>query len=174
MRSCFHAVAALLVATAWGSGAPQSSEAQNPKLRKDASGIEACALLTVEEIEAAAGWKPEAADPDKHGTTATCNYHGADEAKVKSIVLVISPGLRVLESSAAMAKWRSESVARHPELKIVVEPVERLDVPAISSRSEDDPVPTLEASAKGVLVAVRSPSLEVSKVLAAKAIARLR
>jgi hypothetical protein len=34
-------------------------------------------------------------------------------------------------------------------------------------------VPTLEASAKGLLVAVRSSSLEVSKALAAKAIARL-
>jgi hypothetical protein len=173
MPLCMRAALAALIVAIWESLAPQSSEAQNPKLRKDASGIEACALLTAEEIEAAAGWKPEAADPDNYGTTATCSYHRAEGAKVKSIVLIISPGMRVLESSAAMAKWRSESAARHPELKILVEPLEGLGVPAVSSRSDDDPMPTLEASAKGVLVAVRSPSLEVSKVLAAKAIARL-
>jgi Protein of unknown function (DUF3558) len=173
MQSYMRAALAALLVAACGSEAPQSSAAQNPKLRKDASGIDACALLTADDVEAAAGWKPEAADPDKHGSTATCTYHRADGAKVQSIALVISPGTKVLESSAAMAKWRSESVARHPELKIVVEPVEGLGVPAVSMRSGDDPVSTLEASAKGVLVSVTGPSLEVSKVLAAKAIARL-
>lgn len=149
MRSCLRAALAAVLVAACGSEAPRSSAAQVSKLRKDASGIDACALVKAEEIEAAAGWKPEAAKPDKHGRTATCSYHRA--AEVKSIALVVSPGMRVLESSAAVAKWRSESVARHPELKIVVEPDERLGVPAVS----------------------RSPSLEVSKALAAKAIARL-
>lgn len=58
-------------------------------------------------------------------------------------------------------------------MKLVYQPVEGLGVPAIAGQSEDDPVPTLEASAKGLLVAVRSSSLDVSMALAAKAIARL-
>jgi hypothetical protein len=51
--------------------------------------------------------------------------------------------------------------------------VEGLGVPAISNQAEGDEAPTLEASAKGLLLAVRASSLEVSKTLAAKAIARL-
>jgi hypothetical protein len=43
----------------------------------------------------------------------------------------------------------------------------------VSTSAGDDPVPTLEAFAKGLLVSVRSSTLEVSKALAAKAIARL-
>jgi hypothetical protein len=108
-----------------------------------------------------------------HQRTATCTYHRADGAKVQTIVLIVSPGMKVLESSAAMAEWRTQQAARHPDIKMIIQPVEGLGVPAISSRTEDDQVPTLEASAKGLLVAVRSSSLEVSKALAAKAIARL-
>lgn len=145
----------------------------HPQLRKDASGIDACALLTPAEIEAAAGWKVEETKPETFQKTSTCTYSRADGAKVKTIVLVVSPGMKVLESSAAMAKWRGDQVARYPEMKITVEPVEGLGVPAISSRSADDPAPSLETSAKGVLLSVRSESLDLSKTLAGKAIARL-
>jgi hypothetical protein len=162
-----------LFVAACASEAPRASAAQEAKPRKDASGIDACTLLTSEDIEKAAGWKPDAADPETHGRTATCTFHRADGAKVQSIVLVISPATRTLESSAAMADWRTKQVARHPELKLTVQPVEGLGLPAISTSAEDDPVPTLEASAKGLLVSVRSSSLDVSKALAAKAIARL-
>jgi hypothetical protein len=46
-------------------------------------------------------------------------------------------------------------------------------VPAVSSQLEGSETPTLEAWAKGMLLSVTGPSLEVSKALAAKAIARL-
>jgi hypothetical protein len=166
------ALAGLLVA-ACGSEAAQSSAAQGTKPRKDASGIDACALVTAEEIEGAAGWKPEATDPETHQRTATCTYHRADGAKVQTIVLIVSPGMKVLKSSAEMAEWRTQQVARHPEIKMVIQPVEGLGVPAISNQAEGDEVPMLETSAKGLLLAVRASSLEVSKALAAKAIARL-
>jgi len=166
------ALAGLLVA-ACGSEAPQSSAAQGEKPRKDASGIDVCALVTADEIEGAAGWKPEAIDPDTHQRTATCTYHRADGAKVQTVVLIVSPGMKVLESSAAMADWRTQQAARHPEFKMVIQPVEGLGVPAISSQVDGDTALTLEASAKGLLVAIRSSGLEVSKALAAKAIARL-
>jgi hypothetical protein len=84
------ALAGLLVA-ACGSEAPQSSAAQGDKPRKDASGIDACALVTAEDIEGAAGWKPEATDPETHQRTATCTYHRADGAKIQTIVLIVSP-----------------------------------------------------------------------------------
>jgi hypothetical protein len=165
-------LAGLLVA-ACGSEAPQSSAAQGDKPRKDASGIDACALVTAEDIEGAAGWKPEATDPETHQRTATCTYRRADGAKVQTIVLIVSPGMKVLKSSAAMAEWRTQQAARHPEFNMVIQPVEGLGVPAISNQAEGDEVPMLEASAKGLLLAVRASSVEVSKTLAAKAIAQL-
>jgi hypothetical protein len=173
MQSWIRTGLAGLLVAACGSEAPQSSAAQGDKPRKDASGIDACALVTTEDIEGAAGWKPEATNPETHGRTATCTYHRAEGAKVQTVVLILSPGMRVLESSAAMAEWRTQQAARHPDIKMVIRPVEGLGVPAISNQAEGDDVPTLEASAKGLLVAVRSSSLEVSKALAAKAIARL-
>jgi hypothetical protein len=173
MRCLTRIVLSGLLLAACGSEAPQSSAAQNPQIRKDASGINVCALLTAEEIEATAGWKVDETKPETHQRTATCTYSRSDGATVKTVVLIVSPGMRVLESSAAMAEWRTEQAARHPEFKLIIDPVEGLGAPAISSRTEDDPVPTLEASAKGVLLAVRSSSLDVSKTLAGKAIARL-
>lgn len=173
MQSWTHTALMGLLLAACASAVPDSAAAQDSKPRKDASGIDACALLTPEEIQQVAGWKPEAADPETHGRTATCNYHRAEGTKVQTVVLLVSPGMRVLESSAAMAEWRTQQAARHPDIKMVIQPVEGLGVPAISSRTEDDQVPTLEASAKGLLVAMRSSTLEVSKTLTAKAIARL-
>ncbi len=173
MQSWMRTALVGLLVAACASEAPQSGVAQGSKPRKDASGIDACALLTPEDIEGAAGWRPDAADPETHGRTATCSYHRADGAKVQTVVLIVSPGMRVLESSAAMAEWRTQQAARHPDIKLVIHPIEGLGVPAISNQAKDDAAPTLEASAKGLLVAVRSSSLEVSKALAAKAIARL-
>jgi hypothetical protein len=173
MQSWMRTALVGLLVAACASEAPQSGAAQESKPRKDASGIDACALLTAEEIEGAAGWKPEATDPETHGRTATCTYNRVDGAKVQTVVLIVSPGMRVLGSSAAMAEWRTQQAARHPDIKMVIQPLDGLGVPAISSRTEDDQVPTLEASAKGLLLAVRSSSLDVSKALAAKAIARL-
>jgi hypothetical protein len=173
MQRWIHTALMGLLMAACSSEAPQSSATQASKPRKDTGGINACALLTTEEIEGAAGWKPETIDSATHGRTATCNYHRADGTKVQSVVLIVSPGMRVLKNSTEMAEWRTKAAARHPEVKLVYQPVEGLGVPAIAGQSEDDPVPTLEASAKGLLVAVRSSSLDVSKALAAKAIARL-
>ena len=173
MQSWMRTALVGLLVTACASEAPRSSAAQDSKPRKDASGIDACSLLTTEDIEGATGWKPEATDPDTYGRTATCNYHRADGTKVQTVVLIVSPGMRVLESSAGMAEWRTQQAERHPDIKMVIRPVDGLGVPAISSQTEGDQVPTLEASAKGLLLALRSSSLEVSKALAAKAIARL-
>jgi Protein of unknown function (DUF3558) len=173
MRGWIHTALVALLVAACSSEAPQSSAAQASKPRKDAAGINACSLLTKEDIQGAAGWRPETTDSATHGRTATCNYHRADGAKVQSVVLIVSPGMRVLKSSAEMAEWRTQAAARHPEMRLVYQPVEGLGVPAISGQSEDDSVPTLEASAKGLLVAVRSSNLDISKALAAKAIARL-
>jgi hypothetical protein len=72
-----------------------------------------------------------------------------------------------------MADWRSQQLKRHPDIKVVIKPVEGLGVPAISSQVEGTETPTLEAYAKGKLLSLAGPSLEVSKTLAAKAIARL-
>jgi hypothetical protein len=115
------ALAGLLVA-ACGSEAPQSSAAQGDKPRKDASGIDACALVTAEEMEGAAGWNPR--------------------RRIRRPISAPRPALITVRM--ALRSKRSSLSCR-----------------------------PLEASAKGLLLAVRASSLEVSKTLAAKAIAQL-
>jgi hypothetical protein len=135
--------------------------------------VHPCALLRTEDIEAAAGWAPQSAKPETHGRTATCTYHHAQGTRVHTVALVVGPSTRRLASSAEMADWRSQQLKRHPDIKVVIKPVEGLGVPAISSQVEGTETPTVEAYAKGVLLSLAGPSLEVSKTLAAKAIARL-
>ena len=173
MTDWTHIGLTALLVVACATETPQTGKAQASKPKKDVSKIDACALITSADIETAAGWKPEASEPKMYGGTLTCSYHRADGTKVQSVTLIVSSGMRVLESSASMADWRKKQAERHPEIKMTIQPVEGLGVPAISHQAEGDSVPTLEASAKGVLLAVRSSSLEVSKALAAKAIGRL-
>ena len=72
-----------------------------------------------------------------------------------------------------MAEWRTQRAARHPEIKMEIHPIEGLGAPAISNQAEGDETPIVEAWANGLLLAMRSTSLDVSKTLVPKAIARL-
>jgi hypothetical protein len=167
------AVAALLAAC--GSEASKSNDqasSQSSEPNTSAVELDACTLLSSAEVQTAAGWTPDTARSETHGGTATCTYSHAQGTNVHTVVLVVGPSTSSFATSAAMAQRRTEQAQRHPELGITVAPVEGLGVPAVSSQSEGSP-PTLEASAKGRLVSVTSPDLEVSKTLATKAIARL-
>lgn len=66
---------------ACGSGGESSkststSAASQAQPAKPAPKIDACSLLTAEEIEAAVGWKSAKAEPSSYGGTAVCNYTG--------------------------------------------------------------------------------------------------
>jgi hypothetical protein len=143
-----------------------------PAKKKAVPKVEACALLTPEEVEAAAGWKPAATEPKTYQTTSTCAYHGL-KPLTQTVVLVVSTPAPKLASSTAMAEWRSKQAARHPDIKLIIKPVEGLGVPAISNELEGSGKPSLEVAADGLLLGVTASSLELAQALAAKAIPRL-
>jgi hypothetical protein len=179
MRS-FHpeilaACAVLFGAAACGGGetpgaGTASAPAQAPA--KTASAIDACALLTLDEIRAATGTKVAAAKPGAYGGTTTCNYEEAD-AMSPAVSLILAPGMPKVASSTEMADWRRKQTAGYGDVKFIIEPVEGLGVPAIRNDIEGVSMGTLEVAVKGMLLDVVTPSLEQSKALAAKAMARL-
>ena len=128
-----------------------------------------CALLTTDEIQAAAGWAPASAKPETHGTTLTCTWAGARPGP-QTVVLVLAKPAPKVATSAALAERRSKAVA---ELGITVTPLDGLGVPAVRSEDGSGP-PTVEAVAGGRLLGVTAATAELAQALAAKAIARLR
>jgi hypothetical protein len=130
---------------------------------------DACALVTPEEVAAAAGWKPTSTKHESYGTTDTCRIAGPSATQTIVIVLA-KPGPKV-SSSAAMASWRKARAARL-DMKVTVEPVEGLGAPAIRTDEESAP-PTVEVAIGGRLLGLSAPTFEIAKALAAKAIARL-
>ena len=72
-----------------------------------------------------------------------------------------------------MAEWRNKQGTSFGDIKVVIAPIEGLGVPAIRNEVEGVGLVTVEAAAKGMLLDVTTSSLERSKALALKAIARL-
>ncbi|MGH8587734.1 MAG: hypothetical protein ACREWE_16635 [Gammaproteobacteria bacterium] len=164
------------LAVACGGGeAPRTSAAapaSQASAAQETPKIEACALLTSDEIEAATGWKVAKAEPSSHGATAVCNFSGPSEFS-QTVSVVVAPGMPKVASSAEMADWRKKQTEGYGDVKFVITPIEGLGVPAIRNEIEGSQSATIEAAAKGVLLDVVSSSLEVSKALVAKAIGRL-
>ena len=133
---------------------------------------DACALLTPEEIRAAAGWAPDTMIAKTHGTTRTCAIHGADAVK-QSIVLIVARPAPKVSSSAELSERRTRDASRTPEIKMSYTPVEGLGVPAVRAEVEGSP-PMLEAVVGNLGLSVTTPEFEASKTLASKAVARLR
>jgi hypothetical protein len=75
--------------------------------------------------------------------------------------------------AAEMAAWRSKQGTSFGDLKIIITPIEGLGVPAIRNEVEGKGLVTVEAAAKGMMLGVATSSLERSKALAMKALARL-
>jgi hypothetical protein len=166
----------LAVACGGGGEAPKAAGASaesEPEPAKAVSKIDACSLLTPEEIEAAVGWKSVKADPSTYGGTAVCNFYGP-KGMSQSVSVVVAPGMPRVASSTEMAQWRKKQTEGYGDIKFIIEPVEGLGVPAI--RNEVGQVPglaTIEAAVKGVLLDVTSSTLGEAKALAVKAIPRV-
>jgi hypothetical protein len=136
------------------------------------SQVDVCSLLTAEEIAAVAGAKVSEIKPDKHGTVGTCNYQAGDQV-FPIVSLVLAPSMPKVSSSAEMAAWRSKQGTSFGDVKVTITPIEGLGVPAIRNEVEGMGLVTVEAAAKGMLLDVTTSSLEKSKALAVKAIARI-
>ncbi len=139
------------------------------ELRSD---IDACTLLTAEEIRAAAGWAPDTSASKAYGTTRTCAYHGKDVMK-QSVVLVVATPAPEVSTSAELAARRNEQAQRQPDIKMVITPIEGLGLPAVRSELEGSSQPTIEAVVGRRLLGVTASDFEASKALVPKAAARL-
>jgi hypothetical protein len=143
-----------------------ATEAQQPP-------VEVCSLLTSEEIAAVTGAKVAEIKADSHGAVGTCNYQAPNEP-LPVVSLVLAPNMPQVASSSEMAQWRSKQGTSFGDIKLVIAPIEGLGVPAIRNEVEGVGMVTVEAAAKGKLLDVTTSSLEKSKALTLKAMARLR
>lgn len=134
--------------------------------------VDACSLLTPEEVEEITGTKVTATKPKTYGANTTCNFEAANQL-LPVVSLVLAGGMPDVKSSTEMAQWRSKQGTSYAGIKITIEPIEGLGVPAIRNEVEGAGLVTVEAYAKGKLLDVTTASLEKSKALAPKAIARL-
>jgi hypothetical protein len=165
----------ILAAAAWtdGEGSQNLPAAPSrPSQVKAVSQVDVCALLTPSEIAAVTGAKVSEIKPDSHGAVGTCNYQ-VGEQLFPVVTLVLAPNMPKVSSSAEMAAWRSKQGTSFGDVKIIITPVEGLGVPAIHNEVEGTGLVTVEAAAKGMLLDVTTSSLEMSKALAVKAIARI-
>lgn len=150
----------------------QKLSAAGRETGQKASQVDACQLLTPQEIEAVTGAKSVAPKRDAHGSVGTCNYH-AGEQLLPVVSIVLAPGMPKMSSSAEMAAWRSKQGGSFGDVKIIIEPVEGLGVPAIRNEVEGVGLVTVESAVRGMMLDVTTSTLEHSKALAAKAMARL-
>jgi hypothetical protein len=136
------------------------------------STVDACGLLTSEEIRGVTGATVTETKPESYGATAVCNYHAAGML-MPAVSLTVTPGMPKVANSAEMAAWRGKRGTTWGDIKLIIEPIEGLGVPAIRNQMEDVPMVTVEAAAKDRLLDVTTSRLEHSKALATKAMARL-
>jgi hypothetical protein len=162
----------LLLAACGGGSESRSETASASAGDADDEDIDACTLLTTEEIQAAAGWAPDTSASKAYGTTRTCAYHGTDVMKQSVVLVVATPAPRV-STSAELAARRNEQAKRQPDIKMVITPIEGLGVPAVRSELEGSSQPTIEAVVGRRLLGVTTPDFETAKALVPKAAARL-
>jgi hypothetical protein len=159
----------LLLATVVTACGGESSESQTSSKGAD---IDACALLTAEEIQAAAGWTPVAPKGETYGSTKTCSYVGPN-AMTQTIALVVARPAPKVSTSAELAARRNEAAKREPSIKMVITPIEGLGKPAVRSDVEGGSTATVEVVVGRHLLAVGTSDFEVAKALASKALARM-
>ena len=165
-------VAMLLAACGGGDSSSRSETGSVSAGAADDQDVDACSLLTSDEIQAAMGWTPDTSSGKSYGTTTTCAYHGKDAVK-QSVVLVLARPAPKVSTSAELAERRNEQAKRQPDIKMVITPLEGLGVPAVRSELEGSPQPTIEAVVGGRLLGVTTSDFEASKALVPKAAARL-
>jgi hypothetical protein len=167
----------LVAACGGGSDAPAdrapASGAATTTSSKQGDELDACTLLTADEIRAAAGWAPDTMIGKTHGTTKTCAIHGADALK-QSIVLIVARPAPKVSSSAELAERRTRDAARSPEIKIKYTPVDGLGMPAVRTEVEGSRSATLETVVGNRVLSVSTAGFDAAKSLAQKAADRLR
>ena len=168
-------VALILMGAKCGSDAGSGKEVASAKPASEAqskSNVDACSVLTPEEIGAVTGEQSVEPKRDAHGSVGTCNFTSATQL-FPVVSIILAPGMSRMTSSAEMAAWRSKQGTSWGDIKVIIEPVEGLGAPAIRNEVEGTGLVTVEVAVRGMLLDVTTSSLERSKNLAAKAMARL-
>lgn len=165
-------IALAVVGCGGGEASKAGAVAAASTTKQDAKIVDVCSLLTPAEIAAVTGAKVGEIKPDTQGTVGTCNYQAGTQL-MPVVTLVLAPSMPKVSSSAEMAAWRSKQGTSFGDLKIIITPIEGLGVPAIRNEVEGMGLVTVEAAAKGMMLGVATSTLERSKALAIKALARL-
>jgi len=166
-----------LLAIACGGDSPDAKPDSGGSSASASAGkgddFEACALLTAEEIQSAAGWAPDTTDGKTYGSTKVCSYTGPDAMK-QSVVLVVARPAPKVATSAELSTRRNEAFAREKSIKMASTPIEGLGMPAVRTEVEGAATPTVEIVVGRHLVGLTAGDFEVAKTLAAKAASRLQ
>jgi hypothetical protein len=165
-------ILALTFACGGGDGAPG--------MRLDAAGakasaqalppVDACTILTREEIESAVGWKVDSTGPGAAAFQGSaCNFYGKTISDLVGVAIA-DQGLTEINSSAELAQFFSDT-ARHGMYAVDAKPLDGLGVPASVYQMGWTVVTAL---AKGHRrVDVTSPTEVASRTLMTKLLARL-
>jgi hypothetical protein len=163
----------LIVACSDGENANTATTAAATGQKSAApASIDACALLTGAEVEAAVGWKVAKTVPMTH--TTGCNY--MHENELENVAVIVSSGMQTMSNSEQMAEWRTAQAKgkSYSDIKFVINPINDLGVPAIENRIEGmTGMVGVESYVRGRLLTLTATSLEASKTLSRAAIARL-
>lgn len=163
----------LIAACSEGENANTAATAA-PTAQKAAApvNIDACTLLTSEEVQAAVGWKVAKTIPMTN--TTGCNY--MHENELENVAVIVSAGMQTMASSEQMAEWRIAQTKgkSYSDIKFVINPITDLGVPAIENRIEGmTGLVGVESYVRGRLLTLTATSLEASKTLSRAAISRL-
>ena len=112
------------------------------------------------------------AEPSSDRGTAVCNFYGP-QGTAQSVSLRWRPACRRWRTLPEMAAWRKEQTEGYGDIKLIIEPVEGLGVPAIRNEVEGTQSAMIESAVKGVLLDVTTANLEHSKALTNNALPRL-
>jgi hypothetical protein len=160
-------ISAVVVAGCGGGGTERAADARPPAAAAPAVALDACALLTQDEVAAAAGFAVTGVEPEGR----SCTWRSSDAGKLVS--LVVGAGMPGMASSADMAKWRADQGKGYSGITFIIEPVDGLGAPAIRNEVEGTGLSTVEVAIKDQLLSITTPTLDASKALAAKAMGRL-
>jgi len=140
--------------------------------------IDACSLLTKEELEAAVGWQVTEITPGTiPGMDGSCGFFGKiDQKSVPALAKAI------VEQNASIGYWQrdrsfktsaemAQALSNQQGLDGPPAPVEDLGVPAV--RMNMFGVTSIHMSTPRLLVVVTTPKAEATKTIAAKVLARL-
>lgn len=154
------------------SPAPPAQSSAAPTASGTSSSVDACTLLTKDDIQTAAGWSVIETTPTTNPgppALSICNFTGMDLTRVITVWYGAGSGARYKYSSEmATAIGTRDGMLTGP-----AQPIEGLGIPATREDQQGGLVHVHGINAAGDELTVASSSYEISRALFVKALARL-